>query len=59
MAAAAQCRHDIVEFIGVQETVEGLPELHLFNCKHCQTTVARWGGSVSSRSNAGLPIPKN
>ncbi len=59
MASVVPCPHEKVEFRGIQETVEGMPELHLYNCKRCETTVARWGGSVNRRSTAGIPAPRN
>jgi len=36
-----RCRHDRGrEFIGVQHTVPGLPDLRLYNCAACRTTLA-------------------
>jgi hypothetical protein len=36
------CKHEELEFIGIQEVLQGEP-LRLYNCKRCFTTVSRPG----------------
>jgi len=42
MVEVGQCKHEELEFIGIQEVLHGEP-LRLYNCKRCHTTVSRPG----------------
>lgn len=40
MVEIGGCKHDELEFVGVQEVLHGEP-LRLYNCTRCHTTVSR------------------